>query len=68
LKGCHGESDDFGSLARWHFNHNFIAKKISRNKNLSAKRATQSSTAVIMIAQLLTSAQLDQFSWDTKHI
>jgi hypothetical protein len=45
--GCIGESDDFDSLQRRQFNHNLIARRIARNKQLSAKRTTRSSTAII---------------------
>jgi hypothetical protein len=41
-----GESDNFASLEQHLFNHNLVAQKIARDKNFSAKRATQSSTAI----------------------
>ena len=42
-----GESDDFDSLQRRRFNHNLIARRITRNKQLLAKRTTCSSMAII---------------------
>ncbi len=42
-----GESSDFDSLERRCFNHNFIAWKIARDKHLSSKWATGSSTALV---------------------
>jgi hypothetical protein len=42
-----GESADFDSLERHHFNHNLIARKIARDKHLSSKQATQSLTALV---------------------
>jgi hypothetical protein len=42
-----GESDNFTSLERCRFNHNLAAQKNARDKHLSAKQATQSSTAII---------------------
>jgi hypothetical protein len=47
FEGYLGESDNFDSLARWHFTHNFIARRTSQNKKLSAKRATRSLTAIV---------------------
>ena len=37
-----GESEDFVSLERRRFNHNLVARRIARNKHLSAKRASRS--------------------------
>jgi hypothetical protein len=41
------KSDNFDSLKRCCFNHNPIAQRITRNKYLAAKRATQSSTIIV---------------------
>ncbi len=42
-----GESADFDSLERRCLNHNLIARKIARDKHLSSKRATWSSTVLV---------------------
>jgi hypothetical protein len=42
-----GKSEDFASLKRHQFNQNLVAQKIARDKHLSAKRATWSSTVII---------------------
>jgi len=41
------ESDDFDSLKHHHYNQNIISRRISRDKHLAAKRATQSSRVIV---------------------
>jgi hypothetical protein len=37
FKGCDGESNDLNSFRRHCFNHNLVARRITRKKHLSAK-------------------------------
>jgi hypothetical protein len=47
FEGRVGKSSDLDSFRRHCFNHNLIARRIARNKHLSAKCVTQSSTVVV---------------------
>ncbi len=42
-----GESNDLNSFRRHCFNHNLVARRIARNKHLSAKQVTRSSTVIV---------------------
>ncbi len=42
-----GESEDFASLERRRFNHNLVARRIARDKHLSAKRTSRSISSVV---------------------
>ncbi len=46
-EGQLGKSADFDSLWRQRFNHNLIARQISRNKKLTLKLSTRSNTSIL---------------------
>ncbi len=47
FEGCDKESNDLNSFRRRCFNHNLIARCIARNRHLSAKWVTRSSTVIV---------------------
>jgi hypothetical protein len=47
FKGRDGESNALNSFRQRCFNHNLVARRIARNKHLSAKQVTQSSTVIV---------------------
>ncbi len=47
FKGHDGESNDLNSFRGCRFNHNLVARRITRNKHQLAKRVTWSSTVIV---------------------